>query len=223
MTRSKTGEHLYRHRYIYLFIATMLQVFLTSFIPTDTILPIDAIVYSFFILMILNMVRHSRKLILIMLLLGTLGMVLVWIRQALPVGTAYLVFQRAVFGIFIALIIYHIMVQIIKSHEVDATVIFGAITIYILFGMLAGEANLIIQAIDPRAFTGNVDLNDSFGIRYYSFVTITTLGYGDISPVSQVARTASVFFALIAQIYLAVIIAFIVGKLVAHSGRKNND
>jgi hypothetical protein len=50
---------------------------------------------------------------------------------------------------------------------------------------------------------------------------MTTLGYGDIVPVSQIARAVSVFFSLAGQIYLAVVIALIVGKYVSHSDKNN--
>lgn len=216
-------KHLYEQRYFYLFAATMLQVFISAFFPERTGVPIGAAVYTFFVLMTMNLVRHSRKLAMLMLLFGVTGVFLVWIPEVVSTGFAFKVFEYIIIGLFISLIIYHILVQIIKSTKVDGTVVFGAITIYILFGLLAGEVNLLIQVIDPMAFTGNLDLNDTAGLRYYSYVTITTLGYGDITPVSHLARAASVFFSLIAQIYLAVIIAFIVGKLVAHSGDKKRD
>ena len=215
--QGKLEKHLYEQRYFYLFAATMLQVFISSFFPQRTGIPIGAAVYTFFVLMTMNLVRHSRKLALLMLLFGIAGVFLVWIPEIVKTGFAFKVFEQAIIGVFISLIIYHILVQVIKSKKVDGTVVFGAITIYILFGLLAGDVNLLIQTLDPMAFSGNLELHDTAGLRYYSYVTITTLGYGDITPVSQLARAASVFFSLMAQIYLAVIIAFIVGKLVAHS------
>jgi voltage-gated potassium channel Kch len=100
--------------------------------------------------------------------------------------------------------------------------ILGVITIYILFGLVAGETNQLIFHFDPHAFSGNLDPSDKADLRYYSYVTMTTLGYGDIVPVSQIARASAVFFSLIGQIYLAVVIALIVGKYVSASDRKES-
>jgi len=121
--------------------------------------------------------------------------------------------------LFFLVLIYQIFNQIIKSRRVSADVIFGALTIYIFLGMLAGESNQLIYFLDNDAFTGNISNALKSDLRYYSFVTMTTLGYGDISPVSQLARAISVFFSLAGQLYLAVIVALIVGKYVSHTDK----
>jgi hypothetical protein len=123
--------------------------------------------------------------------------------------------------LFISVIIYLIIAQIIESQIISLNMILGVITIYVLFGLLAGECNQLVYNFDHNAFTGNLDPNDLSDLRYYSYVTMTTLGYGDIVPVSQVARAVSVFFSLAGQIYLAVVIALIVGKYVSHSDKNN--
>ena len=70
---------------------------------------------------------------------------------------------------------------------------------------------LIFQA-DPNAFTNVTD--ESLGnFNYYSFVTMTTLGYGDISPVAEPARAMAVLQTLIGQIYLVVVVARVVSML----------
>ena len=120
-------------------------------------------------------------------------------------------------------LIYHIFRQILRNKKVRADVIFGALTIYILFGMLAGESNQLIYFLDNAAFTGNISESPKSDLRYYSFVTMTTLGYGDIAPVSSMARAVSVFYSLAGQLYLAVIVALIVGKYVSHSDKHLED
>ena len=128
---------------------------------------------------------------------------------------------KAVVVLFNGMIIYHIARQIIISKRVDPNVISGAIAIYIIFGLFAAEINLIIAHYDPGAFNGITDPADPGELRYFTYVNMTTTGFGDITPNSRISRAASVFFSLAGQIYLAVIIAYIVGKYVAHSDRKN--
>jgi hypothetical protein len=72
--------------------------------------------------------------------------------------------------------------------------------------------NVLIVSVKPEAIgfaTNNPGLDE---IIYYSFVTYTTIGFGDISPVSPAARVVAIAFGLIGQLYLTIIIAFIVGK-----------
>jgi hypothetical protein len=218
--RSKIDKHLYDNRFPYLLLATVLQVFLVSFFPDRHNL-INEITFSFFMLANINLVRHSRKIIIIMLFFALLSIFLAWIPDESELGKEFYPYEKLIVILFIGVIIYHIVNLIVKSKEVNANMIFGVITIYILFGLIAGECNLLIYFYDNNAFSGNFDPTDKSALRYFSYVTITTLGYGDIAPVSRVARAGSVFFSLTGQIYLAVIIALIVGKYVSRSDRKD--
>ena len=80
-----------------------------------------------------------------------------------------------------------------------------------LFGVLWAHAYHIVAILQPGSFRGPTDgLANLPGWAYYSYVTLTTVGYGDITPASQVARTLSVGEALAGQLYLAVLIARLV-------------
>ena len=59
------------------------------------------------------------------------------------------------------------------------------------------------------------NLEHTFSFLYCSFVTLTTLGYGDITPLTKMARTFSVLEAVIGQLYLVVVLAWLVGMYVA--------
>ena len=217
---SKIDKHFYENRFPYLLLATVLQVFLVSFFPDRHNTLINGITFSIFILANVNLVRHSRRIIIVMLFFAILSILLVWIPDDSELGKAFYPYEKLIVILFIGVIIYHIVILILKSKEVNANMIFGVITIYILFGLIAGECNILIYFFDDTAFSGNFDPGDISDLRYFSYVTITTLGYGDIAPVSHVAKAGAVFFSLTGQIYLAVIIALIVGKYVSHTDRK---
>jgi hypothetical protein len=78
-----------------------------------------------------------------------------------------------------------------------------------------------LELVDPASF--NIALNRSDGylpvFQYYSFVTITTLGYGDITPITDVAKAFSVLEAVIGQLYLVVAVAWLVGMHVSTKSR----
>ena len=216
-------QHLVKWKYFYLLIATFIQVFLSSFFPDRGIYWINGVTYSIFMLALINFIRHSRRIVYVVLFFAFISVLFVWIPIESETGQKIFVVEKLIVIVFITFIITQIIIQIVKARNVSLNMILGVITIYILFGLLAGECNQMIYFFDHNAFTGNVDLRDNADIRYYSYVTITTLGYGDIAPVPQIARASAVFFSLTAQIYLAVVIALIVGKYVSYSDRKEEN
>jgi hypothetical protein len=213
-------KHLYDYRYLYLLAATFVQVFFSSFFPDRETYWLTGLTYSVFIIAIINFMSHSRRIVLVMIFFALISILFAWIPTESETGQQIFVLERIIIILFLVLIITQIILQIVRSQNVSLNMILGVITIYVLFGLLAGECNQVIYFLDHTAFTGNVDPSDNADIRYFSYVTITTLGYGDIAPVSQVARASAVFFSLTAQIYLAVVIALIVGKYVSYSDKK---
>ncbi|HID49217.1 MAG TPA: two pore domain potassium channel family protein [Chromatiales bacterium] len=90
----------------------------------------------------------------------------------------------------------------------------GSICVYLLVGISWGILFYLENRIHPGAFRGLAtgDGKDEFiELLYYSYVTISTLGYGDITPVSPVARTLAFIEALFGQFYIAILVAGFVG------------
>ncbi|HHJ10362.1 MAG: hypothetical protein DRI88_04970 [Bacteroidetes bacterium] len=112
------------------------------------------------------------------------------------------------FGIIVLLII-----RVAKSKRVTIVEFLESINIYMLLGIAASILFGFLYRIKPEAFsasTGNFSSQADF--IYFSFVTITTLGYGDILPVSHLARSLAIMFSVTGQLYLTMIIAMLVGK-----------
>jgi len=122
-------------------------------------------------------------------------------------------FIAFVFSMTTFIITTFIMIQqIVLSRRVDAKLILESIIGYLLIGVVFTLVNVLITIFNPNAI-GFTNTSAHIGeIIYYSFVTVTTIGYGDISPISQLARSAAVLFGLIGQLYLTIIVAFIIGK-----------
>ena len=123
--------------------------------------------------------------------------------------------------IFIAMVIASIISLIIKSEEICREIIYAAILMYLLAALMWAFIYTFLELVDPASF--NIDLNRSDGylpvFQYYSFVTITTLGYGDITPITDVAKAFSVLEAVIGQLYLVVAVAWLVGMHVSTKSR----
>jgi len=102
--------------------------------------------------------------------------------------------------------------QVGRIGEVTLNTVMAAITGYILIGIIGGELVRLVQLIEPGAF--NIESTaGGYTYLYFSFVTITTLGYGDIAPHEPVGQSLVIILAIAGQMYLTIVIALIVGKL----------
>ena len=87
--------------------------------------------------------------------------------------------------------------------------------VYLLVAQLWALVYTFLDLIDPALINLPGGQGDFLLFEYYSFVTLTTLGYGDITPVSGLAQTFSILEAVVGQLYLVVVVAWFVGMLVA--------
>jgi voltage-gated potassium channel len=116
--------------------------------------------------------------------------------------------------------------HLLLSGAIDLNKIIGAICTYLLLGLNWALSYLFINFAIPESFHGltSTDLRTQFAeLLYYSFVTITTLGYGDLTPVRPLARTLAYLEAIVGQFYVAVLVAWLVGMYLSEKNqhRKN--
>ena len=121
--------------------------------------------------------------------------------------------------IFFILIVILFIQQIAKASTVTPQVIMESINGYLMLGMSFSILIGLVCIIDPTAFsfkhlTGAMDPSISYvsNYFYFGFVTLTTLGYGDVVPLTPAARSLSIFTSITGQMYVAIIIALIVSK-----------
>lgn len=144
------------------------------------------------------------------------------------------------FSLYIALFITFIVLllqSLIRSDQVTADTIFGGICVYLLVGVLwmlfysivllfnhqALEFSDAIQAHRWNELSGNG--NDRFGslLMYFSFTTLTTLGYGDIFPVTPIARSLTNLEAIFGQLYPAIFLARLVSLQAVPPSKENQS
>ena len=104
--------------------------------------------------------------------------------------------------------------QVLFTGAIDANKIVGAICIYLLLGLIWAMLYLFVAEAVPGAFNGLPHepwLKNFSTAIYFSFVTITTLGYGDISPVFPLARFLVYMEAIVGVFYMAILVASLVG------------
>lgn len=120
----------------------------------------------------------------------------------------------------VILIVFYIWVtwlvigQVLFSGPVDSNKIVGAICVYLLLGLIWALCYLLIAQLVPGAYNGleQAPWYENFSaVAYYSYVTLTTLGYGDISPVVPIARFLVYMEAITGVFYMAILVASLVG------------
>ena len=150
--------------------------------------------------------------------LAVLSRWLVYVSEAASLPLLRLVLSGAV----LAYLAGAILKKVVSESEVTRDTIVGGINAYLILGVVWAVAYGILEVLEPESFqTGGsplarqpdqTNLDAWFpDLLYHSFVTLTTLGYGDIVPATRAARMACAFEAVLGQLFLATLIARLVG------------
>ena len=107
-----------------------------------------------------------------------------------------------------------LFLTLFKTKEVTSTTIWEAVSVYILIGLTWASVYSIVDVISPGSFEDSSLPNTEMSFHtfiYYSFVTLATLGYGDIVPMTQEARGIAILEVLTGVLYMAILISRLVG------------
>jgi len=128
------------------------------------------------------------------------------------------------FTIFYALLIYTFTLQIKNANRVTIKELYATFSLYLIIGLFWGSIYTLLYHIHPDAYSGvlleNTN-NASHIFNYFSFVTLTTLGYGDITPQTAGAGALCQMEAIVGQFFTAVVVAWLVGMFV--SSKRDSD
>ena len=173
---------------------------------------------SLMLLSAIYAVSHRRTLMIVAICLSMPAVVGVWMSALLD--NLWLTVGADVTAIvYLTFTMVVILGHILKMHQSATTtmdLIYGAISIYLMMGITWSFLFMVVEAIEPGSFfirpEQNLDgiLNQADFI-YYSFATLTTLGYGDITPATSQARSLAILEAVTGTLYIAVLIARLVG------------
>jgi len=103
--------------------------------------------------------------------------------------------------------------HILFGPKIDMNKIVGSVTIYLLIGIIWALLYGLVEVLIAGSFSGNllnVGGSRFWDLIYFSFVTLTTLGYGDILPMNTYARTLAYMEAIVGQFYIAILVASLV-------------
>ena len=211
-----------RGNFLYLLLSLLLLLLLAPFLE-DTIIghiTVD-IAYSAMLLSSVYAVIEQKRLFTLAVVLVVPLLVTRWSNHFLQNEAFTLAIQILTLG-FLVFTVCAMFSHVLKDEEVTANKICGALSLYLMIGVAWALLYTVIEGIQPRSFSiadvqGAGVRQNMLLLTYYSFVTLTTLGYGDIVPLTSIARAFSFVEAVFGQIYLAVLIARLVGLYIAHS------
>ena len=154
---------------------------------------------------------------------GAITLLLIWINSI----TNFEILKMITFIIVVCFIIYitlNMIKHIAQSRKVTAVTILNAINSYLLMGIIGAFLFAITELVHhyilgytTRAIQFATGSGKEFhDFIYFSFVTMTTLGYGDILPVSSLAKSVTLLVSISGQLYLTILVATLVGKLLSN-------
>jgi len=169
----------------------------------------------------MDFVKRARK---ILIASGTVTICLTWLDHFFPSHVLDLLHSFSFFFFNLFIVVFMVR-HIAQSKKVNVTIIINSINGYLLIGILG--AVLLAMAEILQKFLYHLDtgaINFAGGTAqgfhdflYFSFVTLTTLGYGDVTPVSAFAKSATIIIAITGQLYLTILIAMLVGKFLSRT------
>ena len=122
------------------------------------------------------------------------------------------------FFLFFAFITISIFIEIMGTREFMADTLSGAVSVYLLIGISFGQLYDLVETLHPGSFTaGFLDDGSSPGwtlLIFYSFMTLTTVGYGDITPATDATRSLAILESTIGVLYVAILVARLIGSSV---------
>ncbi|MFT5233291.1 MAG: hypothetical protein ACI9UK_002123 [Candidatus Krumholzibacteriia bacterium] len=194
-----------------LMVALVGQILLSS-LSTDESFLID-VYQAFVILAVILVAADNRRHLMVGLALGIPSLVLTITDLTISDKVSGWITYIFVVALYL-FVIRMMLIKIFKTKKVTFETIGFAICTYLLLGSVFTILYAGVVILNPDAFSQSItQAGSSPGsiLTYFSFVTLTTLGYGDISPVSPIARSLAILEALTGTLFLAVLISRLVG------------
>lgn len=216
-------------RHLWLLILLLVIFIFSPFVLPYYYGPLTLNIVAVAVLLSASYAVSNRRLFLIIgLSLSTLTIILTYWLAAVP--THWLIIgAHGSIVVLLGFFAVTILGYVLRSGKVTSDTIYGAICAYLLFGYGFAFLYSVIEEVQPGSFTSLIStptddlVSRVMQMRYFSFVTLASVGYGDIVPHTQMARTAALLEAMLGQFYLVALIGRLVGLHIAHGNSRSRS
>jgi len=204
-------------RFGILFVTLVLVMFMPYFMPAPVSRYGIPLLFTLVMLTALAAVADTRRQRVFGAALAVPTLLFAWLDLVPGDLTTYLkLVLTLAFFLYVALAIFR---HVLHAHEVDISTIFAAVSVYFMLAYIWATCYALLELASPGSIsitalgteTGFDRIASSGYLTYFSFVTLTTLGYGDVTPASDFARVLAVNEAALGQLFLVVLVARLVG------------
>ncbi|UCD35654.1 MAG: two pore domain potassium channel family protein [Nitrospiraceae bacterium] len=214
---------------------SLLIMFVLSPFSEKSFIGVRFINILFILILLISMYVMSRNRIIFLISLFSAGIAVVAniLMYVFPHPTLTLL-TFVFYACFSIVMAITVLIDVVKPGEISGDRICGAICVYLFMGLIWAFFYDILETIYPGSFLfpdpeitasapdHGFSQSKYASLSYFSFVTLSTLGYGDIIPLVPPARTLAFLEAVVGQLYIAILIARLVGMHIAHSYRERN-
>lgn len=225
---SRFRKFLFDHRFD-IFLTSQLAVLFGSLLVSEEFFEytLQPILVSFTIVAGINLMSSNKRLMGFFIALFIVAAYLFGADLIMRnPDTDRIMMRMVIYLLFSAAITISLIKQVWKATQVTDNVIMGLISGYISLGFMSFFLFILIELNDPGAFKGVLLQSEDYfvkadSIMYYAFITLLTIGYGEIVPVTAVAQKAAIFTGLAGQFYLIIIMTVVLEKYIRHSLKKD--
>ena len=228
-------EILARHKYLLLLLALVAMLIWSSFAHRLPIRPVVTEVLAMVVLVTVFLVVFTRRRErAVALAIVVMAMALRWSRYIFPPqegSTLQPTIFHGLVAVFLAFAVYVILRNIFAEKNVTADEVLGTVCGYFIAAALCSHVYAVVELAAPGSFAFAPALAKQAAswdgrvaiFNYFSLVTLTTMGYGDVTPLRGPATALATVEVVFGQFYIAIVVAQLVGIQLAQAMTPNND
>jgi hypothetical protein len=159
--------------------------------------------------------KWSKKKIMIKLLIVALNVVCTFLYFYFKTTDLKVIYIISILLLMLSTLLIQFL-TVLKTKKADSSIIFSSINFYLISGYTGACFAWLLETLSPGSFIINnpVHSHQLFDFVYFSFVTMATLGYGDIIPSNEFGKTLAVFISLFGQLYITIFLSIIISKFI---------
>lgn len=213
-----------RNKYSHLLVALLAIFVITPFLNRLNLrFPVAHCLFFAITLMILRVLHLKKAVYITLILLVFAGLAMeymLYVDMLSSFNDLVSLVVLALYAVIVGISTWYLTINIFSEQSVSGDTIKGGISIYFLIGFWWAIVYYIVMLFNPEAFVYTLDIQDAMDFQYFSFSTLTTVGYGDIVAKSDIATMLTSLESVTGPLYLAVLVARLVSLHVLAKTRR---